>query len=71
MPAAALLWVWFCVYFSLVGWMLSALHQLNCAGYLIATAIGLSAGTQGRLLSSAFYAIGDTTSPLFSGAVCG
>ena len=43
MPTANLLWVWFCAYFSLVGWALSALHQLNRAGYLIASAIGLMA----------------------------
>jgi putative peptidoglycan lipid II flippase len=31
---------------------------------LAGSALGLSAGTQGRLLGSAFYALGDTKSPL-------
>ncbi len=43
MPTANLLWVLFCVYFSIAGWTLSALHQLNRAGYLVATLIGLAA----------------------------
>jgi putative peptidoglycan lipid II flippase len=36
---------------------------------LTGSAIGLSAGTQGRLLSSAFYALHDTKSPLYAALV--
>ena len=36
---------------------------------LSGTAIGLSAGTQSRLLGSAFYALGDTRTPLYAGLV--
>jgi len=36
---------------------------------LAGSAIGLSAGTQGRLLASAFYALGDTRSPLHAALV--
>src|SRR6266480_5288150 len=33
---AVLLWIWSCAYFNCVGWTLSALHQLNAAGYTAA-----------------------------------
>ncbi|HET9988474.1 MAG TPA: murein biosynthesis integral membrane protein MurJ [Kofleriaceae bacterium] len=36
---------------------------------LAGSAIGLSAGTQGRLLASAFYALGDPTRPLYAALV--
>ena len=36
---------------------------------LAGSAIGLSAGTQGRLLGSAFYALGDTKRPLYAALV--
>jgi hypothetical protein len=41
MRSIILLWVCFCAYFSLAGWTLSALHQLNRAGYLMVSLIGL------------------------------
>jgi hypothetical protein len=40
MPAAILIWVWFCAYLNCVGWTLSALHQLNAAGYAAALLLG-------------------------------
>jgi len=43
MPTAILIWVWFCAYLNCVGWTLSALHQLNAAGYLVALLIGFVA----------------------------
>lgn len=43
MPAAILIWVWFCAYLNCVGWTLSALHQLNAAGYMVALLIGFIA----------------------------
>ena len=36
---------------------------------LAGSALGLSAGTQGRLLNSAFYALGDPTRPLYAALV--
>ena len=35
-PKAVLIWVWFCAYLNCAGWTLSALHQLNAAGYAVA-----------------------------------
>ena len=43
MPTAILIWVWFCACLNCVGWTLSALHQLNAAGYLVALLIGFVA----------------------------
>jgi hypothetical protein len=43
MPPAILIWVWFCAYLNCVGWTLSALHQLNATGYLVALLIGFVA----------------------------
>jgi hypothetical protein len=43
MPTAILIWVWFCAYLNCVGWTLSALHQLNAAGYAVALLIGFVA----------------------------
>ena len=40
MPAAIVIWVWFCAYLNCVGWTLSALHQLNAAGYAVALLLG-------------------------------
>ena len=39
MPAILLLWVWLCAYLNLAGWTLSALHQLNAGGYVVALAL--------------------------------
>jgi len=39
MPAAVAIWVWFCAYLNGAGWTLSALHQLNAAGYAVALAM--------------------------------
>src|SRR5215472_17172855 len=38
-PLAA--WIVFCVFWNCVGWILSALHQLNTAGYAIAFGVGI------------------------------
>ena len=37
------LWIWFCAYLNCAGWTLSALHQLNAAGYAITLALGFGA----------------------------
>lgn len=41
MPTAVILWIWICAYLNCAGWALSALHQMNAAGY--ATTLGLGA----------------------------
>jgi hypothetical protein len=33
MPTAVAIWVWFCAYLNCAGWALSAIHELNAAGY--------------------------------------
>ena len=43
MPAAIAIWIWCCAYLNLAGWTLSALHELNPAGYAIAFLIGFAA----------------------------
>jgi len=43
MSAAIALWICACVYLSCGGWLLSALYQLNAAGYAVALSAGLAA----------------------------
>jgi hypothetical protein len=43
MPTLVLLWVWVCAYLNCAGWALSALHQLNAAGYMVTLALGVIA----------------------------
>jgi hypothetical protein len=43
MRAAIAIWIWCCAYLNLAGWALSALHELNLAGYTIALLIGFAA----------------------------
>jgi hypothetical protein len=43
MPAAVIIWIWCCAYLNLAGWTLSALHELNPAGYTIALLTGFAA----------------------------
>jgi hypothetical protein len=56
MPTAILIWVWICAYLNCVGWTLSALHQLNAVGYMVALLIGFVAfgawwkQTSGRII---------------------
>ncbi|MFZ1071956.1 MAG: hypothetical protein WAO21_00835 [Verrucomicrobiia bacterium] len=42
MPTVVLLWVWFCAYLNCAGWALSAVHELNPGGYVVALLIGFS-----------------------------
>jgi hypothetical protein len=37
-------WIWYCAFCSAAGWILSALHQLNPAGYLAAFAVAAAVG---------------------------
>jgi hypothetical protein len=39
-PAALAAWIIFCTFCSSIGWVLSACHQLNRAGYAVALALG-------------------------------
>ena len=43
MTNAVAIWIWLCAYLNCVGWLLSAIHQLNVRGYTTALAIGLVA----------------------------
>ncbi|MBW8863621.1 MAG: hypothetical protein JF609_01620, partial [Verrucomicrobia bacterium] len=43
MPSPVVMWIWLCAYLNAAGWALSALHQLNKAGYAAAFIIGLGA----------------------------
>jgi len=43
MPTVVLLWVWFCAYLNCAGWALSAIHELNARGYVVALLIWFSA----------------------------
>lgn len=54
MPAAIAIWIWCCAYLNLAGWTLSALHELNPAGYVIALLIGFAALFVWRKRSSEF-----------------
>jgi hypothetical protein len=43
-PLPLAFWIILCAFFNCIGWGLSALHQLNLAGYLIVLALGAAAG---------------------------
>jgi hypothetical protein len=43
MTDAVAIWIWLCAYLNCAGWGLSAIHQLNAAGYAVVLAIGLAA----------------------------
>ncbi len=43
MPILAFFWIWLCAYLNCAGWALSALHQLNAAGYGVALLLGVAA----------------------------
>src|SRR5438105_7495575 len=42
-PGPVALWIVFCAFCSGTGWILSALHQLNGAGYVLAFIFGTAA----------------------------
>jgi hypothetical protein len=43
-PLPLAFWILLCAFFNCVGWGLSALHQLNLPGYLVAMMLGFAAG---------------------------
>ena len=43
MSSAVVLWIWLCAYLNCAGWVLSACHALNQAGYAAALAFGFGA----------------------------
>jgi hypothetical protein len=43
MKKAAAIWICCCAYLNCAGWILSALHELNSAGYIVATILGIAA----------------------------
>jgi hypothetical protein len=55
MPTLVLLWVWVCAYLNCAGWALSALHQLNARGYVVALALGFAALVIWRIKTSARF----------------
>ena len=42
MKNAVAIWIWLCAYLNCAGWFLSAVHQLNAAGYAIALAVWIA-----------------------------
>src|SRR5258706_13550466 len=42
-PNAVVIWIWLCAYLNCAGWILSALHQLNAGGYVVALTFGFGA----------------------------
>ncbi|HEV2692221.1 MAG TPA: hypothetical protein VG347_04940 [Verrucomicrobiae bacterium] len=42
MPSPVVIWIWLCAYLNAAGWILSATHQLNKAGYLVVFIAGLA-----------------------------
>ena len=43
MPATVNLWIWICAYLNCIGWLLSALGELNAMGYALAFLAGVAA----------------------------
>jgi len=43
MPTVVVIWVWCCAYLNCAGWALSALHELNAAGYTATLLAGFAA----------------------------
>jgi hypothetical protein len=43
MKTALVIWLWLCAYLNCTGWFLSAIHQLNAAGYAAALAVWIAA----------------------------
>ena len=43
MSSVVVLWIWLCAYFNCAGWVLSACHALNQAGYAVVLCIGFGA----------------------------
>jgi hypothetical protein len=42
-PNAIMVWLWLCAFLNCAGWGLSALHQLNAAGYAVVLVLGATA----------------------------
>ena len=42
MKNALVIWIWFCAYLNCAGWFLSAIRQLNAAGYAVALVLGIA-----------------------------
>ena len=40
MSSVVVLWIWLCAYLNCAGWVLSACHALNQAGYAVALGLG-------------------------------
>jgi hypothetical protein len=57
MPLYLVAWIWFCAYLNCAGWTLSALHQLNAAGYAVALALWVVGFSFWRKQASATFAL--------------
>ena len=42
MKNALIIWLWLCAYLNCAGWFLSAIHELNAAGYITVLVIGIT-----------------------------
>ena len=63
-PGDAAVWIILCAFLNCLGWLLSAFHQLNAAGYLVALAIAIGAPWVIRKVQSGAGEAVETAKPM-------